>query len=272
MHRRTAFLAALVFVLPGCFLSTEESPFLRLSSDVATQYNRRGMVMNEKGVLQSELDLGLATKVEGTLNVNLWTNVDLQNDTGRSWFSDGQGGRITQFDTTISYSETYRGVDVAYGISNYDFARGPSFPNGPRNGSIEAFASFGTDLGSVSKELSDLYPFLVVHYDFDEADDLYVEGGLSHGTALADDIFLSTDVQIGFSGSDHSYYAYGVRESGLADARATVTATYNQSPQVTLRARLGASTIIDGDIEDQFDAIGIESDNAWLSLGLDWSP
>lgn len=263
------FKALVVFlVLPGCLVVPESAaPAVQFDADLASQYNFRGIPNNERGVLQGDMVVSLPTKREsGTVSVKAWGNIDLRDDVGDAWFPEGHGGEFSQVDFHLTYSDRVGGFDVGAGLVDYLLQNPDDFPFATERGETKEFFLQAGRLVPWA-----LYPFLTVHYDFDEAEGLYVNGGVSREFPLHEKWLAEAAVSLGYSDEDQSEWTYGIAESGLADLRATGALSYTLDAHTALRASVNGSTIIEGDLEDWFDLIGIEEDNFWASLGVTWS-
>ncbi|MEM7517194.1 MAG: hypothetical protein AAF368_09760 [Planctomycetota bacterium] len=240
-----------------------------MSADLASQFNFRGMPNNERGVLQASTDVVLPTKVEtGALAFKAWANIDLSNSTGDAWFPDGHAGEPSQIDLHASYSETYRGFDVAFGLVSYALQNPDDFvlaPSGERGETKEFFAS-------ASREIAyDLVPSLTLHWDFDEAEGIYLNAALFRQFPINEKFVADANLSVGWSDENQSDWTYGLEESGIADVRLRGGLSYFLDRHTTLRSTLNFSTVVDSDLDDWFDLIGVDSDNLWLTLGATWS-
>jgi hypothetical protein len=269
--RQRALLAALAAAsLPACIVAPQATPLVDISADVLSQYNHRGMPQNDEGVLQGELAVNLPGRGQADAwDFRVWGNMDLQDDTGDAWFPDGHGTEVTEVDVVGSYSRPVGGFDVTVGVFHYGLANGSEFAGlpslGGRGPTTEVFAN-------VSREVvGGVLPRLTLHYDFDEVEDAYVEAGAQKVFRLNEKMDLSVDLNLAWSSEDASLWTYGLAQSGLADLRAEVELSYFLDDRTTLRGLLGASTILDSDIQDWFELVGIESDNVWLGIGVTWS-
>lgn len=259
-----AGVAVVALALVGCIASRAPEQ-IRGGVWLATQYNHRGMPQNAEGVGQIEGIVDLPARGDGTFRARTWGNLDLQNDVGDAWFGDGNGGKLTEVDLSASYLRSWGAFDLAFGATSYVLPDGAFFPNGPRGTTTEMFASVGHDIAG-------FYPMLVVHYDVDEVDGFYANTGVSRGFDLGEKLSLAGEVALGYSNDDHSLWAYGIEEAGLADLRGTATATYLATLNTSVVLQLAASTILDSTIQDWFDdVLGIDSDNFWASIGIVWS-
>lgn len=260
-------LGGLASLLGGCIVPKGSTPSLGYDIDAATAFVRRGMVQNERGVLQGTVRTSLPTKDEGSIGLDVFGNMDLSNDVGDAWFPGGSAGRFSETDVTASYGRTIDRFDVTVGVTSYNVPKGNLFPNGERGSTTELFVSVGTDVGG-------FYPALVAHYDYDEIDGLYVTGEVSKSFEVAEKLTATGTVLLGYSDADQSFWNYGVPSgqggSGFADLVGTARLEYAWDEHTRLRFLLGASTIVDDDIRDWFDLIGIDDTVVWAAVGASW--
>lgn len=272
-------LALTLTTLPGCLLNREKVIRVRTNAQLASQYNHRGMVQVEKGVAQGELfaDFPLALPGSnselGFLSLGTWANLNLQDDTGDAWFPQDQGGKFSEIDLTAQYSRSLDDlgipVTMAAGLLAYVIPNGSEFPNGVRGSTTELFVSAHKTL--FGDEIYSFTPSIRMDYDPDEVDGFYFRGGLSKGIPLGQMFQLDLGVHLGYSEENHSDWTYGVDEAGLADLRGSAAVSYFFDESTTVYLGVGASTIIDSEIRDWFDIVGIDSDNFWVNLGVSWT-
>jgi hypothetical protein len=262
--------ALLVSSLLGSCLVVPEGakPEVLIGAQLASEYNFRGMTNNERGVLQTEMEVVLPTKLEtGSISLRGWANWDLQDSTGDAWFPDGHEGEPTQFDTHLAYTEEYRGFDLTTGFISYALQNPDDFPLTDERGETkELFAN-------VSRLVAwGLVPSLTIHYDFDEVDGWYFNGAVAREFPIDEKFVADASLSLGYSDEDQSDWNYGLPESGLADLRATGRVSYLFDAHTTLHASLNGSTMVDEDLRDWFDDdINVDPDTFWITLGVTWA-
>ncbi len=264
---RLLLVSSLFLLLPSCLLVNEQAqPSAGFGLVAASQYNFRGMVNNEKGVVQADMTVSLPTAWEnGQLTFGVWSNFDLSSDVGDAWFPEGHAGEPSEIDFLLQYDETYRGFDVQSGIISYALQNPDDFPFAAERGETkEFFLQLGRALPL------ELYSLLRFNYDFDEVDGLYVNGAVSREFSINDKLTASGEIGLAYSDDSSSEWVYGLEESGLADLRLKAATNYLYDAHTTLEASLNYATILDDDLSDWFDQIGIESDNFWITLGARW--
>lgn len=249
---------------PGCFVARRQPLGFRFGAEAATRYVRRGVVQNARGVVQSELDVTLPTVDGGQVDVDVWGNLDLRGDTGDAWLPDGHAGRFSQIDLTGSWSRSFERGDLTLGWRSYTVANGPEFPVGPRSGTAELFATVGHDWRGY-------YPTVTLFYDYDAVGDVYVNGRVVRWFRFDDPRLAGeASVSLGLSGADHSEWAYGAASAGFADLRASFDLHYVYDEITTYRFFVAGSTLVDGDLRDGVEALGIEPSNVWAGVGVVW--
>ncbi len=257
-------------LLGSCAIVPEGSvPTTSLSADVASQFNFRGMPNSRRGVLQASGDIALPTKIEtGVIAFKAWTNIDLSNSTGAAWFPNGHAGEPSQIDMHLSYSEHYRDFDIAFGIVSYSLQNPDDFllaPRGERGETKEFFLS-------ASREIPyGLVPSVTMHWDFDEAEGIYMNTGVSRAFPIEEDLVADAALSIGWSDDNQSEWSYGVQTDGIADLKLQLGISYFLDRHTTIRSSLNFSTIVDDSLSHWFDQIGVEDDNVWFMLGATWS-
>lgn len=264
--------ALVVFALTfstGCIVNPGARPELGATLQLASQYNHRGMPMNDNGALQTDVTVGLPVKDGATLSFTAFGNIDLSNDTD-GWLPDGHGGKTSEADFILAYHQPLNErLDLVVGYHTYVFPNGLEFPFGERGETKELFANLHV-LGLP------VDPRVELHYDIDEVEDLYARVGASRLFAVDEKLDVVADVSVGFSGEDHSLWAYGVAESGLADLNVSGTLNYQADEHTLLFFTLAGSSILDSDIADWFDIMnatrdGIDSENFWAIVGVNWN-
>ncbi len=272
-------LATTLLVTGGCLLNKNQSIIVRSSARIASQHNHRGMVQVEKGVAQGDLNVDLPLALPnsetdlGFLTLSSWANLNLQDDTGKAWFPQGQGGKFSEIDLTAQYSPNLSEfgipVNAAVGVLAYILPNGSDFPNGVRGSTTEFFMMISKPL--FEQEIYSFTPSIRMDYDPDEVDGFYFVGEINKGIQINDLFRVDLGVGLGYSEENHSDWTYGVDAAGLADLRGTAALTYIFDEATTVTLGLGASTIIDSEIRDWFDLIDIDSENFWVSLGVGWT-
>lgn len=271
---------AVCLLLPGCLLvSTEETfPGVAVSTELASQFNHRGMPNSDEDVARAELAVTLPAAWQDDDNAATWRIssagwMELHNDNGDAWFPDGHAGEFVEIDLTADYTHRIGRLSLVGGIVDYVLPNGPEFiTSSPafseRGETKELFFGVGYDVWN------GLTPFIEGHRDIDETEGFYGELGLRQGFAFNERLDGHFRVAAGYSDEDHAAWTWG--ETPTFDAAFAVLlgefqVDYEYDEATDLYVRLGGSTIIDGEQEDWFETIEVESDNAWILLGVRWS-
>lgn len=276
-----ALLVMVLFLIGGCLAPQGWRPSFEVSALAATQYNRRGMVENERGVAQGEAKTRLPVPFGGAFQLKAWANMDLTQHTGDAWFPDGHGGEVTEVDLTGSYGRPVGPLDLSAGWTTYVLPHGNEFLNGDRPTTGEVFAAIGADV--LPESSFGFYPLFIAFYDPVEVDGFYLNAGVSKGWGLTEDLRLILGASLGYSEENHSLWTYGFEAAGFTDLRGTLTLEYRVTDTVTLAAGVAASTILDDEIREWVEhrAIverrsdgtlkrGIDTDTVWGTLGVSW--
>lgn len=256
----------------SCVLSDEN----RLASnefrlDVASAYVHRGMLMNGDGVMQGQMRTGLPLKDEGTLTLRTFFNVDLSNSTGSNgWLPPGHAGEPTELDLEVGYGRTEGKLTYNVGLISYVFPHGKEFLltagtfGGERGETKELFGTFSYDLDAVQ-------PFARVFVDIDEVHGYYLNLGAAKAMEFSDVVDANVSVAVGIADDKHSEWTHGIDVGGLTDLRLEGAVTYPFDKFTTGRLGLGLTTILEDELSDWFDDIGVDDTTLWLSLGFQWN-
>ncbi|HLU48733.1 MAG TPA: hypothetical protein VK116_11640, partial [Planctomycetota bacterium] len=205
---------------------------------------------------------------------------NVTDETGNAWLPDDHAGRFSNVELTAAYTRTMRvaqnvadltltGGAVAYILTS---GQGRIIPNvrDERTSTTELFAA--ADVGLFQRELWGFSPHLSVHYDPDEADGVYLQGGVrSQRYKIWRELTFGVDFAIAYSDNGHSLWTYGLDESGFADFRGTGSLAYAFNANTVGFLGVSGSVIIDGDLQDWFDVIGIDSENVWVHGGMEFT-
>jgi hypothetical protein len=254
----------LVLALPGCIV-IEDKEAIHVEADVlaSSHYVHRGMTENERGVIQAQLNDDFDTTLGGALGVHVFGNMDMNDETGDAWYPDGHERKFTEIDLAAQYSQQFAGTDVTAGIESYTLPNGLEFPNGERGSTTELFARVGHEV------TWGLYPQLELRADYDEADGWYLNLSVRRDFPLpVDRLHLDLMVSQGFIDEDQAFWEYGFEETGWADLRGEARLLYDWDDHTTFHLTIAGSTMIDQELQDWFQLIGIRDDVAWIAAGV----
>lgn len=269
MSNRSPLLLLVAALTPACIVPGDAKPTVVAGVDVANAYVHRGMLQNEEGVAQPSAVVRIPAKKDGAIIVRTWANMDLSNDTGDAWLPDGHAGKFSQIDFNFLFEQRLGdNALVTGGFINYNLPNGLEFPFGER-GATSEFLMEG--VYQLPDSLLSLKPSIAVHYDFDEVEDFYINAGVSHSAGLREDLTLRTRLGLGWMGESQSLWNYGIEEAGLADLTLRGDMDYKLQGGTTLTAFAAYSTIVDSDLSDWFDFIGIDPDQLFGGLGVRWT-
>ncbi len=196
----------------------------------ASKYVWRGMPVNSESVLQPSLTVSHPSG----LSFNLWGSYDITN-------SNGNKGRITEIDYTLSYAWKPASTDYSAGILRYEF------PN-------TAFAKTHEAYFSASFE-APFSPILALSYDFDQADGLYANFGIGNTCKLGpgeEASELNFSARLGAAtGNYNKFYFGGHSEAAFTDLYLGASMPLTTG-KMTITPSLAYSSILDGGLRDAY--------------------
>ncbi len=271
MHQRffAGPLMAATILVSACVVPEGATPSIDLGVDVASRYVHRGMVQNEKGVLQPHGTVVLPAKKDGAIVARTWANMDLSNDTGDAWLPNGHAGKFSQIDYNLFYVQNLDELSITSGFITYNLPNGLEFPFGER-GQTSEFMVEG--VYALPDSWLSIQPFLAVHYDFDEVTGFYIRGGAAHTYEIDDKTRLTSELGIAWMDQDMAFWNFSEpRNSGLSDATLRATVDHDLDPHTSVTGFVAYSTVVDSDFRDWFDLIGIDTDQLYAGVGVRWS-
>lgn len=273
MHRRVVGSLALVsFTAAGCIVPKDAHPTVALGGKFATKFVHRGMTNVDNPVVRPEINVLLPVENGDTIRVRTEAVIELRNDTGDAWFPDGHAGRATQLEAQVGYQRRFGDVTLFAGGHSYNLPNGTEFVNGERGGTTEVFLI-------ASAEVLEANPYFEIHYDYDEVRGAYYRGGIAEDIPLGSEVLEGTtmprwsialDGSLGYVTEAQSSWLYGFDQAGLADLRGEIALRYQFDPRTVLSISVDGSMIVDGDIDDWFQQLGIDDDPIWFTAGVLW--
>jgi len=269
--RVTTHLTGVIALLAAsaCVVPDNARPTATIALEAKSAYVHRGMIQNEKGVLQPSVVTTLPAKKDGTVVLRSWGNMDLSNDTGDAWLPDGHEFRFSQLDWDLLYEQVLGEWLLTMGIVSYNLPNGLEFPFGERGATTELLVEGTTRL----PEYWDLKPSIALHYDYDEVDGAYIHGALAKDFELDEKSSVEVELGLGWSDDNQSEwnYAQAPPSSGFADLTLEGRYAYRIDDHTRVKAMLGYSTVVDGDYSKWIEDIGIDDTILWIGTGVEWS-
>ncbi len=236
-----AFVLCVGAVLP-CAYAEDGGPLtVETTVGVYTDYMWRGFNLYDDMSLQPSIDVSYDTGSIGTLGVNGWMHISMDQDEEQNEF--------TEYDLTPYWEMSFDKLTVSAGFLFY-FYPNEDEENIPDTSEVFASISYDTLLS----------PTLKFYHDYDEFNYQYYELGLSHTFEIAElgeGFNLTPSIAIGFADSAEDVYA---DDSGL------VQITYG----ISMEAPLGNMTVTPGVYYTQEDDDALE-DEWWGGFSLAYS-
>ena len=238
-----------------------EEPKLSADAEVLliSQYNWRGMVLNEDLSLQTSVTLAY-----GGFSFNVWGQMDLT-DFGEDTCHytddcDSRAWQFTEIDFVLDYSHSFGKFTVGTGIIFYEF---PNWDHSEDTHEVYLATSYDCLL----------QPALTIYYDFDEVEAFYLNLAVGHSFPINEKLSIDLSSSIGWGDSDFSEYNFGEDSSALIDFNFGVVTPYKVTDKITLTPTLMFSSIIDSDNRDSVDDRHYcdETDNFYGGLAVSFS-
>jgi hypothetical protein len=253
---RFLLLSVLALTTSGCAHFTHKTPSFNANAGVASAYVFRGVVQNERAVLQTDATVALSGAADDVLSGTVWANMDLSNRTGDAVFAGGQGGEFTEIDFVLDYARSFGSVATSVGVTNYNF------PGVDVTSTTEVYA------GAALETL--LAPSLTAFYDVDEIEGLYLSAGVGHGIGLSERLSLDLAATLGWASSRQGAAYWGSDSSGITDAMVSAALGFSLDAHTSLT--LSASQwVLFGDAKDAVDAAGIDTSPIVVALAIGFS-
>jgi len=242
---------------------SERRPLVDVQFAAASSYVFRGQTFTEKPVLQLDGLVQLPTDDGGRAQFGVFGNLDLRDDIGTAWASEGHARDFTQVDFVGGYARTFGTVEFAAGVRHYQWAFGDTFRFAPFPSTTELYAQAGVPLfgGQTGLEL---------HQDVDEARSLYARLRHDHSVRLNDRWSLAAAAWLGWSSPNHGEWLYRTHEAGFADLGASLSLVRHLDELTTARVSLHGSTIVADDYRDWFQP-RIDADVLWVTASIGWA-
>jgi len=224
-----------------------------------SQYNWRGMVINEDLSLQPTLTVG-----HRGFSFNVWGQMDLtdfgEDECVYTDDCDSRAWQFTEVDFTLDYTHTFGKFTVGSGIIFY------LYPNWDHaDDTHEVYINFSYDMI--------LQPTLSVYYDFDEIDGWYINFAIGHSFTINRKFSIELFSSVGWGDSDYNNYMFGNDDSAMVDFNCGLKTPYKITDKLTITPTLTFSSLIDSDnrdIVDDYDCCD-HPDNLYGGVALSYS-
>lgn len=209
-------------------------------------YVWRGQVLNDEEVVQPSITVS----APNGLSFNTWASYNLTDRLG----PDAEN-EFSEVDIMISYALPIEAVEAEIGVAEYLFPHLASVEESEDAAAPAAIAYPDTREAYLSVGLKTLLsPTVKLSYDFDEADALYGEVGISHTFDVSDALSVDLALSVGAGSADYNEYYFGTTDDALNDGNAVLTATYAVSQALSVGAYVQYTKMLDSDIEDVVEA------------------
>ena len=254
-----ALAAAVALTLVSCQSLVGEGPASGGASvGYTSHYWARGLAINLEGALQGDISVTVPTADGGSVTLLTWGTMDVSNAVGDGSGTPGNGGRISEIDLGLDYSRNIGDTLLSVGLLSYEY------PNTGAASSAEVYAA-------ASWTVVGLEPSVAAYLDFVEAEDVYLNASLGRSLELTEDVGLHLSASLGWMGPGQTEYYFGRDSSALSDLWLRAGLDWTLDPVTTLSFSLNGVRVLDGNLRDELDAAGLETDGFWVTLGLTWA-
>lgn len=222
MKKAIALLFVSVFALTSFAQEDEKAWSISLDQSISDKYIWRGIRMNEEGVNQGSIDASYEAGDLGTVGVNVWYNLNLDNENAAE--NLGDSGEFSEVDYTLYWEKSFDALTLGAGFIYYDFSE----VNDDNLGSTkEVYVSVAYD--------TFLAPSVTVYYDFEDVDGFYVDFSIGHSVDLGVlDATLDLGASIGYADDDQASFYYSGAESGFSNYSLSAAVNFPLLENVTL--------------------------------------
>lgn len=259
-NRRLVLMAVLAAVACAAAQASD------ISVDVLSAYVWRGQVYTDEAVLQP----GFTAETPFGLSLNAWLNMDLTDHRDTD-------GDIDEIDLTATYALPFgeeAPVSVEIGAATYTYPKDADFFDD--DGELLAE---DTDTSEAFLNIEGnclLAPSLLVSYDVDKVDGLYVSIGLSHEQVIGEKFAVDASASVGYANADYNTYYFGTEElacddDAFNDANVSLGATFSPTEALSLGASITYTMLLDSDIEDGAEANYGEKDLVYGGVNLSYT-
>ena len=256
MNNRLLLASAIVLACTSCRAVKSQGSDIELAA--ASGYVYRGLQMNDGYGFETQGRISFNRADGSSVSGYAWGYLDGSGSAGEGALETNNSGRFSRIDIGAQWTRSFEKFGLSAGVASYNF------PNTAINATSEAF---------VAGELTTIWlrPGAVIYYDFQNAKDLYIRVGAHPKLQLDRALTADLGLDLGYMGSDQALFYYGVSSSGISDLLLTGGLTYRQSDSYRAFARVGYSSVIDTDLKNQVNSIGLKERVPWISVGCGWS-
>lgn len=210
-----------------------------------SKYVWRGLTATDGSVLQPSFSLAYKG-----FSAGVWGNVDLSD-------VNGEQGNFTEVDLWAEYAHSFGMFTPAVGVIYYHFP-----PDDSAN-TTEIYLSLGFDVI--------LSPTLVIYYDVDQIQGLYISLGISHSFDLYQkgemSVALDLGATAGWGSEDYNAGYWGVNKSGFNDVLLSVGLPITVMESLTITPMINYSAVVDTELRD-----AVENDsNFYAGISITFS-
>ncbi len=216
-------------------------------TDYFSKYVWRGLLLTDGSVFQPSVTADYAG-----FSFNVWASMD--------WVdaNDNQG-QINELDFTAGYGWEVDRFSLAAGLVHY------TFPHTDYAVTTELYWGVGVD--------APLAPSVIVSWDVDQANGLYVTFDISHSVDIplrSEVVALGVEFAAGtaFGSSNYNEYYYGVTDTRFTDFHVGITVPMTIRDHWSFAATTGYSAIINSEIKEALEDDNVFTFGVLISAGF----
>lgn len=204
--------------------------------DLYSAYVWRGIVLNNKPVMEPGAVVSYDAGDFGTFAAGLWGNMDL--DSSRSTGPDSKS-KFSEVDYFASWSKDFGPMTVEGGYTFYYF----SDLDGCNVDEVYGKLAYNNDF---------VTPYVKAYGAFTETKSMYYTLGLTRSFEITDKLSAGFDAVLGIGDKNYvTYYFPGADDHGaLTDATAKIFASYALTDNISIGATLALSALLDSDVSN----------------------
>ena len=251
-YSRMSFMLPVLLLAVYLQLAAAAEPAVvsEISLDYYSKYIWRGQNLNNSDVLQPALSVSAYG-----FTASVWSNLDL---TDKSQTAPGNSGNFSEFDFTLDYSSSIRGMDkVAYSLGVIYYR----FPHTPYTPTVEVYGTVQLDLVAT--------PFISWYRDLAEVDGSYLQAGVGHTigkiVVINERCYcdLAAGASLGWGSAGYNRGYFGMAKDHFNDFSVSASLPFSFGAW-TIELSIHYSTMLN----DAIAAAVYQKDNTWLGIGL----